>query len=112
MTGQNIFYAYSASPLLNSSICFDTIQPFGFYFEGINLIRSTPASITATLEPITAGVLSFLFLKEILGVWQILGGVLVLVSIVMLQHSQEIDENASGQFEPKASKYPCAVTSL
>ena len=69
-----------------------TILPFGFYFEGINLIRSTPASITATLEPITAGFLSFIFLGENLGPLQISGGVLVLASIILLQHSQEIDE--------------------
>ena len=70
-----------------------TIVPFGFYFEGINLIRATPASLTATLEPITAGVLSFVFLKETMGPWQILGGALVIGSIVLLQHSQEIDKN-------------------
>ena len=73
-----------------------TILPFGFYFEGINLIRSTHASITATLEPITAGVLSFLFLKETMGPWQILGGVLVIASIILLQHKQDVDENAPG----------------
>ena len=71
-----------------------TILPFGFYFEGINLIRSTPASITATLEPITAGFLSFIFLGETMGPLQISGGVLVLASIVLLQYSQEIDEES------------------
>ena len=71
-----------------------TIVPFGFYFEGINLIRSTHASITATLEPITAGVLSFFFLKETMGPLQILGGVLIIVSIILLQYKQDMDENA------------------
>ena len=71
-----------------------TILPFGFYYEGINLIRSTPASITATLEPITAGILSFIFLKETMGPLQIFGGVLVIASIVVLQHRQDADENA------------------
>ena len=70
-----------------------TILPFGFYFEGINLIRSTPASITATLEPITAGALSFIFLDETMGLWQILGGVLVIASIGLLQHRQDVDHN-------------------
>jgi len=40
-----------------------TLVPFGLYLEGINLIRSTHASITATLEPITAGIISYLFLN-------------------------------------------------
>jgi drug/metabolite transporter (DMT)-like permease len=58
-----------------------TILPFGLYFEGIKRIRSTHASITATLEPITAGVISALFLGEFLSPLQILGGLLVIASI-------------------------------
>ena len=90
-------FFHSYPPMLWGWILFigvlGTILPFGFYFEGINLIRSTPASITATLEPITAGFLSFVFLGETMGLLQISGGVLVLASIVLLQHSQEIDKN-------------------
>jgi drug/metabolite transporter (DMT)-like permease len=71
-----------------------TLIPFGLYLEGINLIRATRASITATLEPITAGVLSFLFLNEILEFWQVMGAVLVIFSVVMLQLNQERDEKA------------------
>ena len=41
-----------------------TLIPFGLYLQGVNLIRSTRASITATLEPIAAGALSFVFLNE------------------------------------------------
>jgi drug/metabolite transporter (DMT)-like permease len=80
-----------------------TILPFGFYFEGINLIRSTPASITATLEPITAGALSFIFLDETMGLWQILGGVLVIASIGLLQHRQDVDQNAPEMIRSQAS---------
>lgn len=71
-----------------------TIIPFGLYFEGINLIRSTHASVTATLEPITAGIISSLFLGEFLSLLQILGGLLVIASIVMLQWKTEGDINA------------------
>ena len=81
-----------------------TIVPFGLYFEGINLIRSTHASITATLEPITAGALSFIFLKETMGPLQILGGVLVIVSILLLQHKQDVDENAPGMIRSQRLK--------
>jgi len=69
-----------------------TLVPFGLYLEGINLIRATRASITATLEPITAGVISFIFLNEILEPLQVMGGVLVLASIIILQIKQEYDE--------------------
>jgi len=64
---------------------FGTVLPFGLYFEGIKRIRPTPASITATLEPISAGVIASIFLGEIMGPWQIFGGLIVIVSIISLQ---------------------------
>ena len=71
-----------------------TILPFGFYYEGINLIRSTRASITATLEPILAGLISYLFLNETMAPLQLLGGVLVIGSIILLQLKHEVDEKS------------------
>ena len=62
-----------------------TILPFGLYFEGIQRIASTHASLTATLEPISAGVVAALFLGEVMAPLQMLGGVMVIVSILMLQ---------------------------
>lgn len=76
--------------ILYIAVC-GTVLPFGFYFEGINRIRSTHSSITATLEPITAGVISALFLGEILSPPQIFGGVLVIASIILLQWKAEDD---------------------
>lgn len=72
---------------------FGTLIPFGLYYEGINLIRSTRASITATLEPILAGLFSYLFLGESLGGLQLAGGLLVIASVVMLQLRQEHDSH-------------------
>jgi drug/metabolite transporter (DMT)-like permease len=71
-----------------------TLVPFGLYLAGVNLIRSTRASIAATLEPITAGVAAYVFLHEIMEPLQLLGGVLVIASIVLLQVKQERDEKA------------------
>ena len=62
-----------------------TIFPFGLYFEGIKRIRPTHASITATLEPIAAGVFAAIFLGEHMALLQIFGGFLVVLSIVWLQ---------------------------
>ena len=64
---------------------FGTIFPFGLYFKGIKLIRATRASITATLEPISAGVIASIFLGEMMGPIQIFGGLLVIGSIILLQ---------------------------
>ena len=71
-----------------------TLVPFGLYLEGINLIRSTRASITATLEPITAGIISYIFLNEIMEIPQITGGVIVIASIILLQLNQKQDDKA------------------
>jgi len=71
-----------------------TLVPFGLYFHGVNLIRSTRASITATLEPITAGVVAYIFLDETMEPLQIIGGMLVIAAIVLLQLKQEYDEKA------------------
>ena len=79
--------------ILYIGVC-GTLLPFGLYLQGINYIRATRASITATLEPITAGVVSYVFLNEIMGPLQILGGVLVIGSIILLQLKQEYDAKA------------------
>ena len=62
-----------------------TVLPFGLYFEGIKRIQPTHASITATLEPISAGVIAGIFLGEVMSALQIAGGLLVIVSIILLQ---------------------------
>lgn len=71
-----------------------TIFPFGLFFLGINHIRSTRASITATLEPISAGFMAFFLLGEAMELLQVVGGALVIAAIVSLQVQQEQDELA------------------
>jgi drug/metabolite transporter (DMT)-like permease len=68
------------------------ILPFGLYYLGINRIRATRASITSTVEPIVAGILSFVFLGEAMAPLQIAGGALVIGSIILLQLERERDE--------------------
>lgn len=64
---------------------FGTIAPFGLYFEGIKRIQPTHASITATLEPISAALFAMFFLGEMMTPLQILGGLIVIGSITLLQ---------------------------
>jgi drug/metabolite transporter (DMT)-like permease len=68
-----------------------TILPFGLFFVGVNYIRSTRASITATLEPISAGFFAFFVLGETMEILQIAGGAMVIGAIVLLQIQQEQD---------------------
>ncbi len=70
--------------ILFIGIC-GTVLPFGLYFEGIKRIRPTHASITATLEPISAGVIASIFLGEVMLPLQIIGGLIVIASIILLQ---------------------------
>jgi drug/metabolite transporter, DME family len=71
-----------------------TVVPFALFFMGINLIRSTRASITATLEPISAGLFAYLFLVEGLAPLQVAGGIMVVGAVILLQVKQEQDELA------------------
>lgn len=80
-----------------------TILPFGLYFVGVNYIRSTRASITATLEPISAGFMAFIILGETLQVLQMTGGALVIGAIVVLQLQQEQDEMAPASIRSKGA---------
>jgi drug/metabolite transporter (DMT)-like permease len=71
-----------------------TVAAFGLYFVGISRLRSTRASLTATLEPVTAGLMAFLLLGEALRPPQIVGGALVIAAIALLQLHREQDDLA------------------
>jgi len=71
-----------------------TLIPFALFFIGVNFIRSTRASITATLEPISAGFFAYFFLGEVLEPLQVVGGTMVVGAIVLLQLKREHDELA------------------
>jgi drug/metabolite transporter (DMT)-like permease len=81
-----------------------TILPFGLYFEGVNLIRATRASIIATLEPIMAGALALIFLNEMPEPLQVAGGILIIAAVVLLQFKQETDEKAPQTLRAKIKR--------
>jgi drug/metabolite transporter (DMT)-like permease len=62
-----------------------TIVPFGAYLHGLQHIQATEASVTATLEPLVAGVGAFFAFGEALSVAQIAGGALVIGAILLVQ---------------------------
>jgi drug/metabolite transporter (DMT)-like permease len=68
---------------------FSTLIPFGLYFKGIERIRATRASITATWEPVVAGITAYYLLDEALFPLQVLGGIGVIAAIVLLQMVRE-----------------------
>ncbi len=68
---------------------FSTLIPFGLYFKGIERVRATRASITATWEPVVAGVTAYFVLGEVLSPLQVAGGFGVIAAIVLLQMAKE-----------------------
>ena len=68
---------------------FSTLIPFGLYLKGIEHIRATRASITATWEPVVAGMTAYFVLGETLFPLQVLGGIGVIAAIILLQMAKE-----------------------
>ena len=68
---------------------FSTLIPFGLYFKGIERVRATRASITATWEPVMAGMTAYFVLGEELSSLQVVGGIGVIAAIVLLQMAKE-----------------------
>lgn len=58
--------------------------PQTFFAKGLHLMAASTAGIMTTLEPVVAISLAFFILGEVIGVWQIVGGILVLGAVVML----------------------------
>ncbi len=70
-----------------------TVLPALLLYSAIRLIGAGHAARLATMEPLTAVVLSFLVLGDTLTPGQIAGGALVLVSVLLLASSPDALEN-------------------
>jgi len=68
---------------------FQTLIPFGLYFNGIDRIRATRASITSAWEVIAGALSAYVVLGEMLKPLQIMGGVAVIAAIILLQIEKE-----------------------
>lgn len=62
-----------------------TFLPLQLFLAGILRIGPSRAAIIATIEPVLAVVLAAVILRERIGPFQILGGLLILVAVVLLQ---------------------------
>jgi drug/metabolite transporter (DMT)-like permease len=86
LTGGHSFKVWVA--FLYISI-FSTLIPFGLYFKGIERLRATRASITATWEPVVAGITAYFVLEEVLHPLQVVGGIGVIAAVILLQMAKE-----------------------
>ncbi len=64
---------------------FSSVVPFGLFLTGLRHIGPTSAVITATLEPVWAGLLAFVLLGERLGPLQVAGAAFILGAVIALQ---------------------------
>ncbi len=68
---------------------FPTLLAYALFTTSMKYIEASKASITATLEPVVASLLAYLFLGEVMEWPQLIGAGLVLGGIVGLQFSQQ-----------------------
>ena len=70
-----------------------TVTGFGLYTSGLKHLSASSASITATLEPVIATGFAFALLGEVIGPVQIVGGVLVIISVLILAVKKDAPAN-------------------
>ncbi|HHW29493.1 MAG TPA: EamA family transporter [Syntrophomonadaceae bacterium] len=68
---------------------FITIIPFGLWLLGLRFIKPHHASITSTLEPVTALILSNLLLQESLTATKLIGCLLIISSVLLMANQCE-----------------------
>ena len=62
-----------------------TLAPFLLYLWGVEKIRAQRAVIAATLEPVVAGAIAWVWLGQVLTVMQLIGGTIIVVAVASLQ---------------------------
>ncbi|WP_221568110.1 DMT family transporter [Alkalihalobacillus sp. TS-13] len=67
-----------------------TVIAYMLYTVGLQFVESSRASITATVEPVVATLVSVMLFHEQLTVWQVLGIFLVLSAVMIVQESKKV----------------------
>lgn len=70
-------------------VLISTILGFGLYTKALSILPASTASITATAEILFASVLAYFILGEQLGLWQILGALLIISGVVLVSLSRD-----------------------
>jgi drug/metabolite transporter (DMT)-like permease len=63
--------------------------PFWLSIAALRHLPPTAAGLVATVEPVFASVVAWLWLGQVLSVWQVIGGVVVLVGIGLAQTARQ-----------------------
>jgi drug/metabolite transporter (DMT)-like permease len=63
---------------------FSTYLAYALYYAGLRLLEPSRAAITATLEPVVAAVVAYIWWREVFSVSGYAGGALILFSVVLV----------------------------
>ncbi|CDQ19397.1 DMT family transporter [Halobacillus karajensis] len=66
-----------------------TVLPFLLYTKGLEKVESSRAAIVATIEPVVATLIGYLFYSEVMTLYQYTGVILVLLSVVIVQETRQ-----------------------
>ena len=66
-------------------VVFGAIVPFWLSIAGLRHLAPTAAGLVATIEPVFASIVAWLWLEQVLSGWQIAGGLVVLTGIALAQ---------------------------
>lgn len=69
-------------------VLLSTILGFGLYTKALFILPASTASITATTEILFASILAYFILGEQLGVWQILGALLIVSGVILVSQNK------------------------
>jgi drug/metabolite transporter (DMT)-like permease len=74
---------WKLSLLLLTVIVFGTVA-FVLFLSSMKYISAIETSILSSMEPLTAMIISVIWLQQVLGVWQMVGALLMLVCVTWL----------------------------
>ena len=67
---------------------FGTLVPFVLYIWGVQRVRAERAAVAATLEPVLAALVAWLWLDQVLSPMQLFGGAMIVAAVLSLQVRQ------------------------
>lgn len=71
--------------LVSWIVVLGAMVPFGLSIAAMRHLHPTTVGIVATVEPVFASIVAWLWLEQVLSAWQVAGGVVVLAGIVLAQ---------------------------
>jgi drug/metabolite transporter (DMT)-like permease len=89
-----------AGVLVGWIVVLGAVVPFGLSLAALRHLPPTTAGIVATVEPVLASVVAWLWVEQVLTGWQVAGGAVVLAGIVLAQTARTAASTAVPETVP------------